>query len=278
MKPVPIVFNLGPLQIHTYGVGLAITFFFALTYLQRRLRKYDYEFLWMNQAFIWIIGAALLGARIVHLGANATFYFHHPIEIPQVWHGGLSSFGGLAGGIPAGLYLAKRHVPELTALKALDIAAPMLMAAWGVGRLLGPQFEINGGGRQTTAWYGLQYAGQVGKRLPAPLFQSVESFVVFGILIFLERHMRNRPDGILIAGLALFWGMARFADESLWLAIPRFWDAVEVTALVLITVGGAAMAALLWKARKRGQAAYFSRVPLTHVAVGSDMKEVVGVG
>ena len=39
MKPIPVVFHLGPLQIHTYGIGLALTFWFAFAYFERRLQK-----------------------------------------------------------------------------------------------------------------------------------------------------------------------------------------------------------------------------------------------
>ena len=43
MKPIPVVFHLGPLQIHTYGIGLALTFWFGLRYTERRLRKAGYQ-------------------------------------------------------------------------------------------------------------------------------------------------------------------------------------------------------------------------------------------
>ena len=38
MKPIPVAFHIGPLEVHTYGIGLAVTFWFAYCYFERRLR------------------------------------------------------------------------------------------------------------------------------------------------------------------------------------------------------------------------------------------------
>ena len=46
VKPIPVVFHLGPLQIHTYGVGLAVTFWFAYRYFAKRLRDHGYPDTW----------------------------------------------------------------------------------------------------------------------------------------------------------------------------------------------------------------------------------------
>ncbi len=238
MRPIPVDFHIGPLLIHTYGIGLAITFYFAYRYYERRLRNNGYAFQWLQRSFLWIIGAAIVGARIVHIVANISYYIHNPGETIMIWHGGLSSYGGLAGAIPAGLYLKRRYAPEISYARALDLLAPVLVSAWAMGRLLGPQLMINGGGRPTTAWYGLKYAGQIGYRIPVPLFQAAEDFVVFLILLRLERYFRehNAPNGALIGAAALLWDIPRFSDEYFWLAVPRLWDAVEAFSIVVIVI------------------------------------------
>ena len=43
MKPIPVAFHIGPLQVHTYGIGLAVTFWFGFVYFERRLRKNGYQ-------------------------------------------------------------------------------------------------------------------------------------------------------------------------------------------------------------------------------------------
>ncbi|HEX6476943.1 MAG TPA: prolipoprotein diacylglyceryl transferase family protein, partial [Acidimicrobiales bacterium] len=134
--------------------------------------------------------------------------------------------------------------------RALDLVAPVLVAAWGVGRLLGPQLMVNGGGHPTTAWYGLEYAGQVGKRIPVPVFQSLECFAILGILLLVERYTRGRPVGLITALAVGLWSVTRFTDEYFWLAVPRLWDAVEVVSLILAATG-LITAAVLWRRHRR---------------------------
>ena len=50
MRPIPVLFHLGPLQIHTYGIGLAVTFIFAAWYLGRRFRRAGYPWRWVGDA------------------------------------------------------------------------------------------------------------------------------------------------------------------------------------------------------------------------------------
>ncbi len=194
---------------------------------------------------------AIIGARVVHVIANISFYANNPGDIFAIWHGGLSSFGGLLFAVPVAIVLARRRCPELPTSRALDLVAPVLAAAWGVGRLLGPQLMVNGGGHPTNAWYGLEYAGQVGKRIPVPVFQSLECFAILGILLLVERWTRaGRPVGMITALAVALWSLTRFTDEFFWLAVPRLWDAVEVVSLILSACGFVAVA-VLWRRHRR---------------------------
>ncbi len=251
MKPIPISFQIGPFTLYLYGIGLAITFWFGFRYIERQLKRYGFESQWLEGAFIWIIISAIVGARLIHVVANISFYINSPIQVFEVWNGGLSSFGGLLFGIPTGFYLAKRHCPRLGLVQALDLASPPLMAAWALGRLLGPQLMYRGGGLPTHAWYGMYYAGEVGKRYPVPIFQSIECLGIFLILLALERKFTQRPQGLLIATLLALWGMARFNDEYMWLAVPKLWDAVEVTGVIMTIVGWSLIVFLLFKNNKK---------------------------
>ena len=64
---------------------------------------------------------------------------------------------------------------------------PALIAGWAIGRFLGPQFMVDGGGHLTHQWFGLHYHGQVGKRVPVPLIQGCEDGLLWLVLIALER-------------------------------------------------------------------------------------------
>jgi hypothetical protein len=119
-----------------------------------------------------------------------------------------------------------------------------------MGRLLGPQLMVNGGGHQTHQWFGMYYAGdQVGKRLPVPIFQALEDFAVFLVLIAIERSLDRWPDGtrrigyppgVVIGTGMILWGIERSLDEHLWLGEGGSLgsDLVQVAG-VLLVVGGA---------------------------------------
>jgi phosphatidylglycerol:prolipoprotein diacylglycerol transferase len=226
MKPIPVVFHIGPLQVHTYGIGLALTFWFAFTYFERRLKSNGFRTEWWVSVFLWTVGAAIVGARVFHVVTNLSQYTQSPIDVFAIWHGGLSSFGGLLFAVPTAMVLTRRRCPELPLGRALDIAAPVLMAAWAMGRVLGPQLMVAGGGHPTHQWFGMYYADQVGRRIPVPLIQATEDFCVYLLLIFIERRL-NRwadgsprfgyPTGTIIGTAMVLWGIERSLDERLWL-------------------------------------------------------------
>jgi len=260
MRPIPVAFHIGPLEVHTYGIGLALTFWFGFVYFERRLKRNGYRTDWLVPVFLWIIVAAVVGARALHVLTNTGYYSQHPADILAVWQGGLSSFGGLLFAVPTGVILTRRRCPELALGRALDLVAPVLMACWAMGRLLGPQLMVAGGGHPTHQWFGMYYADQVGRRLPVPIFQALEDFAVFLVLIVIERHLDRWPDGtrrigypsgtVIGTGMIL-WGIERSLDEHLWLGEDgRLGSALVQLAGVLLVVAGAVIlvrARLRWR-------------------------------
>lgn len=261
MRPFPVVFHIGPLQIHTYGIGLAIAFWFGYRYFAMRLRKGGYPDAWLSTTFIWIVVASIVGARLVHVLANFSYYKLNPGEILAIWNGGLSSFGGLAFALPVGMASAHRRCPTLRTVDGLDIVAPVLVLAWAIGRFLGPQFMIAGGGKSTHQWFGMYYAGQVGRRIPVPIIQGMECLGIFLVLILIERALRR--DWIvrgLIAALAMsLWGLSRFFDEYLWLTYDAGTDAVEIASICMFVFG---LGLASWR--------YRVRIPIGHFIAGEE--------
>jgi len=262
MRPIPVAFHVWFIEVHTYGIGLALTFWFGLRYFERRLRNNGYPTEWVTGMFIWVIVAAIVGARVVSVLPNLSQYRSDPMQVFAIWQGGLSSFGGLIFAIPVGIIVSRRRCPEISTVRLLDLIAPVLMAAWGIGRLLGPQLMVRGGGHPTTAWFGMYYAGEVGRRLPVPIFQAIGDFTIFGILLLVERWLRSQapselaadggvvtgatvsartlpPAGIVIGVGMVLWGIERFFDEYLWLTDPSHLGFILVeTAGIALSVAG----------------------------------------
>jgi phosphatidylglycerol:prolipoprotein diacylglycerol transferase len=242
MRPIPVAFHIWFLEVHTYGIGLALTFWFGLRYTERRVRNAGYPSEWVTGMFVWVIVAALVGARALSVLSNLSYYSHNVGQIPAIWQGGLSSFGGILFAVPVGIVSARRRCPQLAALRFGDLMAPVLMASWAMGRLLGPQLMRAGGGHPTSQWFGMYYADQVGKRLPVPVFQAMEDATIFVILLLVERWLRSvaptpspaststapvdgvpappiwlPPAGLVLGIGMILWGIERFVDEHLWL-------------------------------------------------------------
>ena len=245
MRPIPVAFHIWFLEVHTYGIGLALTFWFGLRYTERRLRRAGYRSEWVTGMFVWVVVAAIVGARLLHVLSHLSYYLDHPSQVAAIWQGGLSSFGGLLAAVPVAIISSRRRCPELPTLRFADLMAPVLMACWGMGRLLGPQLMVNGGGHPTHQWFGMYYAGSHPdvKVLPVPLFQAAEDFAIFGILLLVERWLASRrppppvgapdgaeaaapeppgaadlpPAGIVLGVAMVLWGIERSLDEHLWL-------------------------------------------------------------
>jgi phosphatidylglycerol:prolipoprotein diacylglycerol transferase len=252
VRPIPVAFHIGPLVVHTYGIGLAVTFWFAYRYFVRRLRARGYPTDWVLSLFIWVTVTAVVGARAMHVLANLSYYRTDPAQVFAVWHGGLSSFGGLILAVPTGVIITRRRCRELRFGDVMDIVAPVLAAAWAIGRLLGPQLMYAGGGHATHQWFGMYYAGQAGKRLPVPIFQAAEDFAIFGVLVYVERRIHRTlharggsvdsakaPSGAVIGTGTVLWGIERVLDEKLWLSYPgQLGDVLVEAAGLALVIGG----------------------------------------
>ena len=264
MRPIPTAFHLGPLELHTYGLGLAIAFYVAWRYLAARVKQRGYPTDWLVSFGVWVVVSALFGARLLHVLTHLSDYSAAPLQVFALWHGGLASFGGLLFAVPTALWITHRRCPEVGVLEGLDIAVPALAAGWAIGRLLGPQLMVAGGGHRTTQWFGMYYAGQAGRRIPVPIIQAIEDGLLLVILLVVEHQLdklaaRHRgvrpPTGALTSIAMVVWGLVRAADERLWLGQDGHLGSLLVQgAGVALAIGGVAIgiaAARNWRALAR---------------------------
>ena len=96
----PVAFSIGPLQIRWYALAYMAGFILGWRYCLYLARQnpsgpvpefYD-EFL------TWAVVGTILGGRIGYiLFYQPDYYFSHPLDMLEVWHGGMSFHGGLLG-------------------------------------------------------------------------------------------------------------------------------------------------------------------------------------
>jgi phosphatidylglycerol:prolipoprotein diacylglycerol transferase len=210
----PTSLHIGPFTLYLYGLGLGISAYVTYNYVARRLRQRKIDITPWSRIAVWSLVAGVVGARSAHVATNWSAYHEAPAELIAVWHGGLSSFGALAGAIPTALALTRRWWPNVRVLDILDAVVPAIVAGWALGRVLGPQFMVAGGGHETHQWFGLPYEGQVGRRVPVPLLQGAEDALLWITLLWGEKRW---PRGTTTVVAMVVWGTVRTIDERLLL-------------------------------------------------------------
>jgi phosphatidylglycerol:prolipoprotein diacylglycerol transferase len=251
VRGVPTSFHLGPLVFHTYGFGLAIAAYVAYLYSRRRLERRGISVEPFARLTFWLIVSGLVGARLASVATNWSYYKGHPGRWIAVWQGGLASFGGIALALAVGVILQRRWWPDTKLAAFSDALIPALIAGWAIGRFLGPQFMVNGGGHLTHQWFGLRYAGQVGKRVPVPLIQGLEDGVLWIVLVALERTRLRQMIGVISAIGMIVWGLVRSLDERLLLGQESHSGSIGVQlAGLALAAGGVATLIVHWPRRR----------------------------
>lgn len=91
-------FSLGFITIRYYGVTMALAVFTGWVFAISRAKKLGIGRAELENLLTWLVVGGFLGARLYHVFSSISFYAQNPLEIFQVWHGGLSIFGALIGG------------------------------------------------------------------------------------------------------------------------------------------------------------------------------------
>jgi len=233
----PTSFHIGPLVFHIYGFGLAIAGYVTYIYAEKRLLKAGIDSTNFGAFAGILVVTGLLGARLANIFTNWSYYSGNIGRWFAIWQGGLASFGAIAIVIPVGLYLKNRYWKTTSLAKFADALVPALIAGWALGRVLGPQFMVDGGGHITNQWFGIHYAGQIGNRVPVPLIQGAEDGLLWLMLLAGSRFI-TKPGAITGAGMFI-WGIVRSLDEKFLLGEQSHSGSVgvQISGLVLSAVG-----------------------------------------
>jgi phosphatidylglycerol:prolipoprotein diacylglycerol transferase len=263
MSGVPTSIHLGPFVFHLYGLGLGIAAYVAYWYATRRLVRAGLDAEPFGRFSTALIVAGLVGARLANIATNWSYYSGHPARWIAVWQGGLASFGGIALALPVAFVLLRHWWPPSQLGRLCDAIIPALVAGWALGRVLGPQFMVNGGGHVTTSWFGMHYADQVGKRVPVPLIQGAEDALLWLALLRIEAKWTSRAAGALSAVAMMVWGLVRAYDEH-WLLGQQSHSGsvgVQLAGLALFVAGVLTLFRVQRRARRVRHVEHVSTLP-----------------
>ncbi len=201
--------------LHTYGFLLAAGFLIALRLAATRAKRIGVETRMTMDLGLYILVAALVGAKLLLLIVDWDHYQHDPWSLLR--SGGIF-YGGLVAAILAALWYLGKH--RLAPWPMGDILAPSIALGHGIGRL-GCFAAGCCYGKPTTSLLGVtftnDYAHQVvGVPLrialhPTQLYEAGAEFAVFAYLMWLST--RKRFDGQIFWTYVALYSVARFIIE-----------------------------------------------------------------
>src|SRR6202795_3730290 len=216
----PILISIGPLAVRWYAlayiVGIIAGWFYARAIIAS-------ERLWGGPApltvidfddfVIWITVGIILGGRTGYvLFYNLPHFIEHPRQIFELWNGGMSFHGGVAGCIVAIVAFAlKRGIPMLS---LGDVTAAVCPIGLFLGRVAN---FINGElwGRPTDVPWAMVFPnGGPVPRHPSQLYEAtLEGLVLFIILAIAMRMGALKGPGLIIGLFAVCYAVARIICE-----------------------------------------------------------------
>lgn len=128
----PIAFNIGNLEIHWYGIIIAMGALVGVLMAMREATRRGIDSDNILDLVLIGVPVGLICARIYYVIFELPFYIANPGEIIKIWHGGIAIYGGLIGGFIVLVVLCLRR--KISIWLMLDIAAPSVLLGQIVGR------------------------------------------------------------------------------------------------------------------------------------------------
>jgi len=215
----PIALDLGPVQVHWYGISYLVAFglFYWLAALRAR-QPWNAAQGWtrrdVEDLLFWGVLGVILGGRIGYVLFYKPMHFlQHPAEIIAVWSGGMSFHGGMLGVIVAMMLFAwRRGRPWLQVTDLIAPCVPTGLASGRIGNFING--ELWGRPADPSLPWAMVFP-QIGDnvpRHPSQLYQfALEGLLLFGLLWLYARQPRRTGQ---VSGLFLLgYGMFRFIAE-----------------------------------------------------------------
>lgn len=214
----PVMLHIGPLSIRWYAMAYITALVAGWLFVRRLVQKEPTvaSVTQVDDFLTWATLGVILGGRLGYvLFYQPSYYFSHPLQILQVWHGGMSFHGGALGVILA-LILFTRY-NHLSFLGFADRVTTVVPLGLGLGRLAN---FINGElvGRIAPDWlpWRMIYPGVEGARHPSELYECLtEGLLLFLIMLWLIHYKSIREkagflSGVFLLGYALTRGFCEF--------------------------------------------------------------------
>ncbi len=222
---LPILFHIGSIPVHSFGVMVLIGFGLGLWYATAAARRLmaghkpdepgvitpDHVFdMAMAALFVCIVGA-----RILYVLLDLNEFRGHWVEVFKVWTGGISVHGAIISGILFLWWYCHRH--KLDYLKFADLCAPAFALGYAIGRIgcflngccYGYKCDLPWAVRFVTD----EHTGVLTPPShPTQLYATLMNLVIFFVLDRWSRRPHKR--GAIFLGFLSLYCVYRFIDEQ----------------------------------------------------------------
>jgi phosphatidylglycerol:prolipoprotein diacylglycerol transferase len=255
----PVAFSLGPVAVRWYGLMYVLAFVAVIVLGKKRVRQGlagDLTVKDVDDMLLYGVLGVILGGRLGYvLFYKPQYYLAHPIEILQIWTGGMSFHGGFIGVMLAIAIFC--WVKKKRWIATMDFIAPLVppgLAAGRIGNFINGELP----GRPTSLPWGMwfpQHDREPLARHPSQIYQ----FALEGVLLFILLwwySSKPRPAGAVSGAFLVGYGFFRFIaefgrepDDYLGLLAMNL-SMGQWLSLPMIVVGAAMM---IWAYRSAGK-------------------------
>lgn len=196
----PIAFRTSIINVHWYGIMMALAFLASLLSCIRLGKKIGRDAGFMSDLITWIMVSSIFGARLVYVLANFGQFQAAPITMLYLWKGGLVYYGGFAGAAIGIMLFARSRRENL--MRLYDIVCVALPLSHALGRV---GCYLNG------CCYGKPTHWSSMAAHPVQLYEAALNVVLFfGLMWYFPRKKR---DGSVVVTYMLVYASIRFCME-----------------------------------------------------------------
>jgi phosphatidylglycerol:prolipoprotein diacylglycerol transferase len=218
----PVLISIGPLAVRWYAlayiVGIIAGWFYARAIIASArlwggpapLTVIDFD-----DFVIWITLGIILGGRTGYvLFYNLPLFAAHPLQIFELWTGGMSFHGGVIGcAVAIVLFAWRRRIPVLS---LADVTAGVAPIGLFLGRLANfINSELWGRPADPSLpWAMIFPNGGPLPRHPSQLYEAgLEGILLFVILAVMIRFGALKRPGLILGSFIALYGLARITGE-----------------------------------------------------------------
>jgi phosphatidylglycerol---prolipoprotein diacylglyceryl transferase len=254
-NPNPEIINIFGISIRYYGLLFAGGLILCIYILRWIYKRENIPSEHLDKLTILGIVGIVLGARLGHcLFYEPSYYLSHPLEILQIWSGGLASHGGVVG-ILVALFFYSRKTKH-SVIETLDLIAVVSGILFGFIRL-GNFINSEIIGMPTTKPWGVIFERVDNiPRHPTQLYEAISYLIIFTAMMILYKMRRDRLRNGFFFGLgSVLFFTTRFLLEFIKEDQVGFEEGLtfnmgQLLSVPFILVGIGFMIYGLWKTKK----------------------------